>query len=82
MIQEHRENMVLEKAKEILQQLVPEVKLEENASVKEQIVVLTDAITEQGIEADQAMEEQEEKKYQFKLIDKISQEVALNKVKL
>src|SRR5271156_4715186 len=82
MIQEHRETMALDKAKDTLQQLVPKVKLEANATVKEKKFVLTDAITEQNIDAEQAMEEQAEKKYQYKLIDKISQEVALNKVNL
>lgn len=82
MIQEHREIMTLDKARYILQQLVPKVKLEQNDTVKEQIIVLTDEITDHNIDAKKVMEEQAKKKYQYKLIDKISQAVALNKVKI
>ena len=48
----------------------------------DQLIILTNAITSQNIDVEKVMEERLEQKYEFKLAEKISQEVALKKVKL
>lgn len=63
-------------------QIVPDTQIDQDAPIIDQLAVLTEAIIHQNVDAKKVIEERAEEKYSYKLTKKISQEVAVNKVKL
>lgn len=73
---------ILENVRDILQQVVPEVQINEDTPIMDQLATLACKINAPNTEAEKGIEERAKSKIQNKLAEKISQEVAINKVKL
>lgn len=63
-------------------QVVPNINVDEETPIIDQLATLTEHINALDVDVEKRMEEWEEEKIQMKLVGKISQEVAINKVKL
>lgn len=80
--QERKSEEILENLRDILQQVVPEVKIDEYTLIMDQLATLSEEINAPDVSPDKRIEEREKSKIQDKLVGRINQEVAINKVKL
>lgn len=78
--QEHKNAQVLETAKEVLQQVVPDLDINDSTPIIDQLALLTKPINKPDIDVKQKFEERAEKKIQYKVTKKISQAMAVHKV--
>lgn len=82
MRKERKSKQILEDVRDILQQVFPDVQINEDTPILDQLATLANEINAPDIDAKKKIEEREEAKIKNKLPEKISQEVEINKVKL